>query len=131
MTAEPREPGTVLDERAPALALTATQLVYGEQPELRRLGENGWERTLEDFRHHFRALATMDTAIFAAHVRYCDGLFAERGLPLRWLADAWRIMEVTVARDLPSCADEIVSVLRAGVAAAEEDRRSDKGSPPA
>ena len=118
MTAGERRPGDVLDERAAALALTARQLLYEEQPELSKLGQNGRERTLEDFVHHFRALASMDTAIFAAHVRYCEELFALRGFPQQWLTDAWRFMEMTMARDMPSHAGDITSVLRAGVAAA-------------
>jgi hypothetical protein len=118
VTAGERRPGDDLDERAPALALTARQLLYEEQPELSKLGENGRERTLEDFVHHFRALASMDTAIVAAHVRYCQELFALREFPQRWLTDAWRFMEMTMARDMPSQAAEATSVLRAGLAAA-------------
>jgi hypothetical protein len=118
VTAGGHQPGDVLDERAPALALTARQLLYEEQPELSKLGENGRERTLEDFVHHFRALASMDTTIFAAHVRYCEELFALRDFPQHWLTDAWRFMEMTMARDIPSHAAEATSVLRAGVAAA-------------
>jgi hypothetical protein len=118
VTADGRRPGDLLDERAPALALTARQLLYEEQPELSKLGQNGRERTLEDFVHHFRALASMDTAIFAAHVRYCEELFALRGFPQQWLTDAWRFMEMTMARDMPSHVGEVTSVLRAGVAAA-------------
>ncbi len=110
--------GDLLHERAPALALTARRLLYEEQPELSELGENGRERTLEDFVHHFRALATMDTAIFAAHVRYCRQLFALRAFPQTWLTDAWRFMEMTMARDMPSHAEEVTAVLHAGVAAA-------------
>jgi hypothetical protein len=113
---DPRDP--VLDETAPALALICTRLVYEEQPELWRLGENGRERTIEDFRHHLRALASMDVDVVAAHVRYCEGLFRERGFPERWLTDAWRIIETTLHRELPAHAEAIVSVLRAGIAAA-------------
>jgi hypothetical protein len=113
-----RRPGDILHERAPALALTARQLLYEEQPELSRLGENGRARTLEDFAHHFRALATMDATIVAAHVRYCEELFALRQFPQQWLTDAWRFMEMTITRDIPSLAGEVTSVLRAGVAAA-------------
>ncbi|MDB5067686.1 MAG: hypothetical protein JWM18_4120 [Chloroflexi bacterium] len=118
MSAGERRLGDILDERAPALALAARQLLYEEQPELSKLGENGRERTLEDFVHHFRALASMDTTIFAAHVRYCEALFALRQFPQHWLTDAWRFMETTMARDMPSHAGEVTSVLRAGVAAA-------------
>jgi hypothetical protein len=118
VTAGGRRPGDILDEWAPALALSARQLLYEEQPELSALGENGRERTLEDFVHHLRALATMDTTIVAAHVRYCEELFARRRFPPQWLTDAWRFMEMAIARDLPSDAGEITSVLRAGVAAA-------------
>lgn len=112
-----RDPGALLDEAAPELALVSTRLVYAEQPELWRYGDHGWERTVEDFCHHFLALASMDAEVVAAHVRYCEGLFRERGFPSRWLADGWRIMETTLERELPSHAREIVGVLRAGVAA--------------
>jgi hypothetical protein len=119
MSEDLRDPGAILDEAAPALALVATRLVYAEQPELSGYGESGWERTVEDFCHHFRALASMDAEVVAAHVRYCEGLFCERGFPSRWLGDAWRIMETTLEREAPSHAARIIAVLRAGVAAAQ------------
>lgn len=118
MTAGESRAGDIIDESAPALALTARRLLYEEQPELSMLGENGRERTLEDFVHHFRALASMDATIVAAHVRYCEELFALRQFPQQWLTDAWRFMEISMARDMPSHAGEATSVLRAGIAAA-------------
>jgi hypothetical protein len=60
----------------------------------------------------------MDTTIVAAHVRYCEELFALRQFPQQWLTDAWRFMEMTIARDMPSHAGAVTSILRAGVAAA-------------
>jgi hypothetical protein len=113
-----RDPGAILDESAPALALVATGLIYAEQPALWEFGDHGRERTVEDFCHHFRALASMDVDVVAAHVRYCQDLFRERGFPRRWLGDAWRTMETTLHREMPSHAEEITSVLRAGVEAA-------------
>ena len=120
MSEDRRDPGAILDEAAAALALVATRLIHAEQPELSRYGDHGWERTVEDFCHHFRALASMDVDVVAAHVRYCEGLFRERSFPRHWLGDGWRIMETALARELPSHAERITAVLRAGVAAARQ-----------
>ena len=83
------------------LALLATQELYEEQPELWEMGEHGRARTLEDFGHHFLALAALDETAFVAHVDYCIKLFEGRGLPLRWLDDAWRVMAHVAASHLP------------------------------
>ena len=73
------------------LAFLATERLYERQPQLWDLGERGRSRTLEDFGHHFRALAAGPDP-FRSHVEYCYELFAARGFPLRWLDDAWGIM---------------------------------------
>ena len=90
-TSTERGPEVVLTERAFHLAFLATERLYERQPELWDLGEHGRSRTLEDFGHHFRALASGANA-FRVHVDYCYELFAARGFPLRWLEDAWGIM---------------------------------------
>ena len=101
-----RAPRVLLTETAELLSLLATRALYEEQPELWRLGEYGRARTLEDFGHHFRALATLEKDVFEAHVRYCNELFKARGFPLRWLDDAWRHMENVIPRELPPVAAE-------------------------
>jgi hypothetical protein len=101
-----RDPTVLLQENAAAMSLLATRRLYAEQPELWRLGEYGRARTLEDFGHHFAALARLDDRAFEAHVRYCYGLFGARGFPPRWLADAWRHMEPVLRSQLPPHAAE-------------------------
>lgn len=86
-----RGPEVILKETASHLAFLATERLYERQPELWDLGERGRSRTLEDFGHHFRALAA-GPDVFRAHIDYCYELFAARGFPLRWLDDAWGIM---------------------------------------
>jgi hypothetical protein len=96
MSVAEREAADTLARSCDWLAALATQRLYVEQPDLERLGANGRARVLEDFGHHFRALASLDTPLFLAHSSYCYGLFAHRGFPRHWLDDAWRIMRVTV-----------------------------------
>jgi hypothetical protein len=109
---DPERPARVLlAESSGLLSLLATRALYDEQPELWRLGENGRARTLEDFGHHFRALATLQREVFEAHVVYCYELFAARGFPLRWLSDAWRHMEAVIPRELPAAAAEPALVI--------------------
>ena len=92
MSREPqRPPGVILAERAEHLAFLATEQTYVRQPELWEMGEHGRARTLEDFGHHFRAMAR-GTAAFQAHIEYCEKLFTSRNFPLRWLDDAWQTM---------------------------------------
>ena len=100
MTVE-RDPGTVLAESVGYLALVATNRLYDEQPKLWDLGEHGRARTLEDFTHHLKALATLDVTTFRNHVGYCHRLFTDRNLPRRWLDDAWRTMGAVLADELP------------------------------
>jgi len=100
-TGEAREPTAVLAEAIGYLAFTATRRLYEEQPELWELGEHGRARTLEDFTHHLRMLAGLSPAIFATHVAYCDGLWAARNFPRRWLDDAWRILDGVLRDELP------------------------------
>lgn len=97
-----RDPRTVLAESIGYLALVATRRLYDEQPKLWDLGENGRARTLEDFTHHLKALASLDDVTFRNHVVYCRQLFADRNLPLRWLDDAWRTIVVVLTDELPS-----------------------------
>lgn len=114
MKAVDRPPGVILTEAAPMLAFQATAALYEEQPELWKIGERGRARTLEDFGHHFQALATLDATVFADHVAYSRALFQNRGFPLKWLDDAWRIMAETLQRELPpEVAEEAIQVLRA------------------
>lgn len=94
-----RAPGVILAERAEHLAFLATERTYDRQPELWEMGEHGRARTLEDFGHHFRALARGGTA-FEAHVEYCYELFTNRSFPLRWLDDAWQTMREVCAHEL-------------------------------
>lgn len=92
MTHNPsRIPKVILAERAEHLAFLATERTYEREPELWEMGEHGRARTLEDFGHHFRALA-QGPAAFSTHIRYCYDLFSKRGFPLRWLDDAWKTM---------------------------------------
>ena len=101
-----REPRTVLAESIGYLALVATRRLYDEQPELWDLGEHGRARTLEDFTHHLKALATLDETTFRTHVDYCERLFRERNLPHRWLEDAWRTIDAVLGDELPPAAHE-------------------------
>jgi hypothetical protein len=110
-----RPPVLLLAEAAPMLAFKATAALYEEQPELWKMGERGRARTLEDFGHHFAALATLDAAVFAEHVAYCRTLFQNLGFPAKWLDDAWRIMADALQRELPpAVAEQALQVLRAG-----------------
>jgi hypothetical protein len=105
-----RDPGAVLRESVGYLALVATRRHYAEQPDLWELGEQGRARTLEDYEHHFRHLATMDERVWAGHRRYCDELFDQRGFPKRWLTDAWRIMGAVLDEEMPP---EVAAAARA------------------
>jgi hypothetical protein len=96
-----RDPGAVLREAVGYLALLATRRHYEEQPALWELGEQGRARTLEDYEHHFRHLATLDARVWTGHLRYCDELFSQRGFPKRWLTDAWRIMGQVLDDEMP------------------------------
>ena len=96
-----RDPRTVLGESLGYLALVATRRLYDVQPSLWDLGEHGRARTLEDFTHHLKALASLDETTFRNHVDYCRRLFTERNLPLRWLDDAWRTIDAVVTDELP------------------------------
>ena len=91
----------VLAERADHLAFLATDLMYDRQPDLWEMGEHGRQRTLEDFGHHFRALARGPDA-FRAHVDYCYELFSGRGFPRSWLDDAWTTMAEVCRTSLPT-----------------------------
>jgi hypothetical protein len=107
----------LLVELADYLAVLATRAMYEEQPRLWQLGEHARARTLEDFKHHFRALATMDDVLFTSHVQYCIGLFRERGFAQQWLSDGWRLMAEVMGRELPpKAAEEAIRTLRHGVA---------------
>lgn len=108
-----RAPEAVLAEAVPLLALMATRGLYAEQPALWELGEHGRARTVEDFTHHFRALALLRTEAFRQHVAYCEDLFARRNFPRRWLDDAWRWMARTLRGELPpDVAQAALAVLR-------------------
>lgn len=117
-----RPPRAVLGEAVGYLALVATRRHYAEQPDLWRLGEHGRARTLEDYGHHFRALAHLDATAWGRHLDYCERLFADRGFPHAWLSDAWRIMGDTLRAELdddPEARDAAVALL-----VAAEDRAS-------
>lgn len=101
------------------LAFLATGRLYDRQPELWDLGERGRTRTLEDFGHHFRALAAGPDP-FRAHVNYCYDLFAARGFPLRWLDDAWGIMSEIYAEEFDQ---PILGVAVQTLSIATADRR--------
>jgi hypothetical protein len=128
------EPSTqaVLVELTGFLAVLATRAMYDEQPELWELGEGARAHTVEDFGHHFRALATLDEAVFGSHVQYCIDLFRQRSFPQQWLTDGWRHMATVIERELPpEAAEEAVTVLRRGVASAGGDApATDAGDPP-
>lgn len=100
MTAPPRVPNVVLREAVGHLAWTALHRHYDEQPRLWELGEQGRARTLEDYGHHFTRLATLEPAIWTDHLRYCDELWLARGFPVRWLVDAFRIMDGVLRDEL-------------------------------
>jgi len=124
-----RSTGDIVAENVGLLATLATRALYAEQPELWQLGEYGRARTLEDFTHHFRALAPMDEFVFEAHVRYCEGLFAARGYPHEWLEDAWRHMALVVGTELPDdAAREVLQVLNGAVRSASEQNVRNVGS---
>jgi hypothetical protein len=107
----------LLVELTDFLAIVATRAMYDEQPELWQLGEQARAHTLEDFGHHFRALATLDERVFASHVQYCIDLFRQRSFPQQWLTDGWRHMTAVMERELPpKVAEEAIRVLRQGVA---------------
>ena len=108
-----RDPVVVLGESVELLALVATRRLYDEQPRLWDLGENGRARTLEDFTHHLRRLASLSAEVFAEHVAYCERLFDQRGFPRQWLADAWRTIEAVLEDELPDeVATPALAVLR-------------------
>ena len=114
-----REPKVLLAEMRQHLALVATRALYDEQPELWRLGERGRAHTLEDFGHHFAALAALDEESFRQHVEFCVRLFHQRGFPQRWLTDGWRHMALVLRAELPPKAAAVaVGVLEHGLAAA-------------
>jgi hypothetical protein len=107
----------LLVELTDFLAVVATRAMYDEQPELWQLGEQARARTLEDFGHHFRALATLDEMVFTSHVEFCMDLFRQRSFPQQWLTDGWRHMAAVMERELPpKVAEEAGRVLRLGVA---------------
>ena len=111
---EARPPATVLHEALGLLALTATRRLYAEQPELWELGEHGRARTLEDFTHHLRMLATLSEDAFRGHVEYCERLFEQRNFPRKWLEDAWRILDDVLRDEVPASAgDPARTILRA------------------
>jgi|GEM_PF-2234332 len=108
-----RTPTLLLSEAAPMLAFKATAALYEEQPELWKLGERGRARTLEDFGHHFGALAPLDAGVFREHVLFCEQLFDNHGFPRAWLTDAWRIMAQTIREEMSeSAAIPALDVLR-------------------
>jgi len=116
----PRPAQRVLIEYQGVHTLRATDALYEEQPDLWRLGENGRMHTFDDFAHHFASLTTLDIEVFASHVRFCNDLFSQRGFPLRWLTDAWRIMQQVLERELPpALAQEAIETVRAGVLRSE------------
>lgn len=109
-----RPPQVVLRETRSLLSILATRALYDEQPELWQLGERGRERTIEDFGHHFDALSSLNHDVFMKHVEYCETLFRARGLPQKWLDDAWRWMTTVIERELPdSVAEPAITVLAA------------------
>ena len=117
-----RDPRVVLAESVGYLALIATNRLYDEQPKLWDLGEHGRARTLEDFTHHLKALASLDEDTFRAHVDYCRRLFTDRNLPLRWLDDAWRTMDAVLTDELPPFASvPALAILRGTTSAAATD----------
>jgi len=92
--------------------------MYAEQPALAAMGDRGRAHTVEDFGHHFRALASMDTERFTEHVRYCVGLFDARSFPQAWLTDAWCHMEEVIKQEMtPEIALPAIAVLVSGVTA--------------
>lgn len=97
-----RPAAAVLAEAVGHLAFVATNRLYDEQPDLWDLGENGRARTLEDFTHHLRLLATLSESSFRDHVEYSRALFEKRGFPLRWLDDAWRTIDAVLRSELPA-----------------------------
>ena len=108
----------ILYAAAPHLAELATQRMYAEQPALEAMGDSGRAHTVEDFGHHFRALASMDPERFTDHVRYCVGLFDARSFPQAWLTDAWRHMAAVISQEMtPEIAGPAVAVLASGVSA--------------
>lgn len=107
-----RSARAVLGEMVGYLALVATRRHYDEQPDLWRLGEHGRARTLEDYEHHFRAVANLEEVTWRRHVDYCERLFAEREYPRRWLLDAWRIMGDTLRAEVDAeVADQALALL--------------------
>jgi hypothetical protein len=131
---EQRSSQAVLVELTEFLAVLATRSLYDEQPELWQLGERARAHTLEDFGHHFRALATLDEAVIANHVQFCIDLFRQRSYPQQWLTDGWRHMAAVIERELPpEVAEDAIRVLRQGVAGAggeAPDTDFPGGSPP-
>lgn len=112
---EPSSQG-LLVELTDFLAVLATRAMYDEQPELWQRGEQARMHTVEDFGHHFRALATLDEMVFASHVQFCIDLFRQRSFPQQWLTDGWRHMAAVMERELPpKVAEEAIRVLRQGV----------------
>lgn len=110
-----RSPQAVLKELAPMLSIIATRRLYADQPQLWKLGERGRARTIEDFNHHFNALAPLEPSIFRRHVEYCQELFQSRGFPQQWLTDAWHWMERVMLDELPPhVAEPALDVLRTG-----------------
>ncbi len=117
-----RQPSAVLSEATPMLAYRATAALYEEQPDLWRMGERGRARTLEDFGRHFEALGTLDADLFREYVSYCVGLFTSHGFPQSWLVDAWRVMAVTIEREMPAnVSTQALEVLRAGSGVSAKD----------
>jgi hypothetical protein len=114
-----RSTEVLLVELAEFLGVLATRAMYDEHPELWELGEGARSRIVEGFGHHFRALATLDEAVFGSHVQYCIDLFRQRSFPQQWLTDGWRHMAAVIERELPpKAAEETFGVLRQGVASA-------------
>jgi hypothetical protein len=127
MTSVDREPSVLLAEAAPMLAFRATAALYEEQPALWQMGERGRARTLEDFGHHFEALATLDQALFREHVVYCQALFKSHKFTSAWLTDAWRVMSETITHELPpAVAEQALRVLRAGSDVPAQNSRRDR-----
>jgi hypothetical protein len=108
-----REPVVVLREAICYLAYIATERHYAAQPALWERGERGRKLTMEDYTHHFRNLAPLRPDIWTAHVRYCEDLFAKRGLPSVWLTDAWSVMGEVLSAELPAAvAEPATAILR-------------------